>query len=66
MRTLSLGPGPGHGDDGVGMGHGLRTRVLPVYHGHIMLKEYLLFPHNAQCFLVPIIPKIMPAQSAQP
>ena len=38
---------------GLGLGYGLRTR-LPVYHRHIMLKMYLLFPHNAQCFLVPI------------
>ena len=42
---------------GLGLGHCLRTR-LPVYHRHIMLKMYLLFPHNAQCFLVPIIPKL--------
>ena len=34
--------------------------TLPVYHRH-MLKIYLLFPHNTQCFLVSIIPKIMPA-----
>jgi len=39
--------------------HSLRIR-LPVYLGHYA-QNYLLFPHNAQCILVPIIPKIMPA-----
>ena len=33
----------------LGLGHGLKTR-LPVYHRQIMLKMYLLFSHNAQCF----------------
>ena len=43
---------------GLGLGHSLRRR-LPVYRH--MLKMHLLFLHNAQCFLVLIIPQIMPA-----
>jgi len=59
VKTLSLGAEPRHEDEILGAQlvtrHSLRAR-LPVD-----LKNYLLFPHNAQCFLVPIIPQIMPA-----
>ena len=43
-----------------GTRHSLRTTSLPRTFV-IMFKKYLLFLHNAQWFLVPIIPKSMPA-----
>ena len=63
VKTLSLGAEPRHEDEilrtQLVTRHSLRAR-LPVDLRHYA-QNYLLSPHNAQCFLVPIIPKIMPA-----
>ena len=63
VRTLiTAGSGPEHAWDKIlhspRLGHSLRIR-LPVYLGHYAQKVPIIL-HNAQWFLVPIIPKIMP------